>query len=163
MASTIETKINRISNNIAATYAAVEEMGGIVPEAANSDNLPNAVRSIPASGVTVQNKSGSFTTNSSGKATVNCGFKPDYVIIRSQRTDTPENVYSATAHFAYNPDGIGTFGLIFYELSDDVFLYGIDVTQTNTGFSVVAEIAGLNLAYRTAANVTFNYYAVKYE
>lgn len=53
MASTIETKINRISDNIAATYAAVEEMGGTVPEAANSDNLPEAVRTIPASGVVI--------------------------------------------------------------------------------------------------------------
>lgn len=50
MASTIETKINRISDNIAATYAAVAEKGGTVPEAANSDNLPEAVRSIPVSG-----------------------------------------------------------------------------------------------------------------
>ena len=163
MASTIETKINRISNNIAAAYAAVEEMGGTIPAAANSDNLPGAVRSIPASGVTIQNKSGSFTTNTSGKATVNCGFKPDYVIISRQRAGITEAVYSATAHFAYNPDGIGTFSLIFYELSALAFLYGIDVTQTNTGFSVIAEMASSNLAYRTAANVTFNYYAVKYE
>lgn len=55
MPSTIETKINRISDNVAATYAAVEEMGGTVPEVANSDNLPEAVRSIPASGSNVDN------------------------------------------------------------------------------------------------------------
>lgn len=43
----IQNEIDRIANNVAEAYAAVEEKGGSVPEEANSDNLAEAVRSIP--------------------------------------------------------------------------------------------------------------------
>lgn len=46
----IQSEIERISDNVAAAYAAVEEMGGTVPEAQNSDGLAEAVRSIPTGG-----------------------------------------------------------------------------------------------------------------
>lgn len=46
----IQSEIERISGNVAAAYAAVEEMGGTVPEAQNSDRLAEAVRSIPTGG-----------------------------------------------------------------------------------------------------------------
>lgn len=42
----IQNEINRITNNVASAYTAVEEKGGSVPEEANSDNLAEAIRSI---------------------------------------------------------------------------------------------------------------------
>lgn len=43
----IQNEINRITNNVADAYAAVEEKGGSVPEEANSDNLAEAINTIP--------------------------------------------------------------------------------------------------------------------
>ena len=47
----IPSEINRIKNNIASTYSAIEERGGALPEERSSDNLANAVNTIPV-GVT---------------------------------------------------------------------------------------------------------------
>lgn len=45
----IQSEITRISNNVASAYSAVEEQGGTLPEAQNSDNLAPAILSIPRS------------------------------------------------------------------------------------------------------------------
>lgn len=132
----------------------------------NSEGLQRilqAVNSLPAGGATKQTKTGTFTTNSSGTATVNCGFKPDYVIIINPRTASAGYIMSATAHFAYDPDGVGVFALLIPERSDDVFCNSFDVTQTSNGFSVLAENVGWDHGYSTTKNAVFNYYAVKYE
>lgn len=42
----IQNEIDRITNNVAEAYAAVEEKGGSIPEEANSDKLADAIRSI---------------------------------------------------------------------------------------------------------------------
>lgn len=46
----IQTQIDRITNNIADAYTAIEEKGGSVPEEANCDNLAEAIRSIESGG-----------------------------------------------------------------------------------------------------------------
>lgn len=43
----IQNEIDRITNNVAEAYAAVEEKGGSVPEEANSDKLAEAINTIP--------------------------------------------------------------------------------------------------------------------
>lgn len=116
-----------------------------------------------STGATKKTKTGTFTTNSSGTATVNCGFKPDYVIIINPRTASAGYIMSATAHFTYDPDGVGAFALLIPEQSDDVFCNSFDVTQTSNGFSVLAENIGWDHGYSTTKNAVFNYYAVKYE
>lgn len=115
-------------------------------------------------GGTKQEKSGSFTTNSSGNATVNCGFEPDYVIIfNPSLTAVRDYVMSATAHFSYDPDVIGLFAVWVPELSDDVHAVSFDMRQTTTGFTVLAENISWDNGYSNARYKTFNYYAVKYE
>lgn len=42
----IQSEIDRIKENISASYAAVEEKGGAAPELQSSGNLPGAIRSI---------------------------------------------------------------------------------------------------------------------
>ena len=44
----IQSEIDRIKGNVASAYSAVDERGGVVPEARTSDNLAAAVRSVPA-------------------------------------------------------------------------------------------------------------------
>lgn len=48
--ATLDEKITRVENNIAASLEAAAEMGAEVPEGANSNNLPNLIRSIPKGG-----------------------------------------------------------------------------------------------------------------
>ena len=48
----IESEINRIKNNVASAYTAVEEKGGTVPEEKTSAGLSNAIQSIPTGGAT---------------------------------------------------------------------------------------------------------------
>lgn len=42
----VQSQIDRISQNISDSYSAIEERGGTLPQIQNSDNLENAIRSI---------------------------------------------------------------------------------------------------------------------
>lgn len=48
----VQSQINRIKANVADSYAAVSEKGGVVPETQNSGNLAEAINSIPTGGDT---------------------------------------------------------------------------------------------------------------
>lgn len=43
----VQNQIERIIFGLAASYEAIREMGGTIPEVQNIDNLANAIRSIP--------------------------------------------------------------------------------------------------------------------
>ena len=43
----VQSEINRISGNIASAYSAISDKGGTLPEDQNSDNLEDAILSIP--------------------------------------------------------------------------------------------------------------------
>lgn len=45
----VQTEINRINENVAASYAAAEELGADLPAEQNSDNLAGTIRTIPKS------------------------------------------------------------------------------------------------------------------
>lgn len=62
----IQSEISRISGNIDDAYSAVSSKGGTVPASPNSDNLPNAIMSIPA-GIT---PSGTLTITVNGEYNV---------------------------------------------------------------------------------------------
>lgn len=64
----IQSEIDRIKNNVAAAYTAMEEQGATMPEEQNSDNMASTVLSIPkgtGGGTTVQSD---WSENNSGKA-----------------------------------------------------------------------------------------------
>lgn len=48
----IQTQIDRIEQNVADTYSALEEKGATMPAEQNSDNLPATARTVPAGGTT---------------------------------------------------------------------------------------------------------------
>ena len=119
-----------------------------------------AVNDLPeeSPGVTVQTKSGTFTASSS-IVTVDCGFKPDVVMI--DRGEAGADIYhfaAAAPFFRYSQGtkvNITIWTLVDYEL------YDIIAVQTNTGFTIVADGLDSGWYYETA-NTTFNYYAVKF-
>ena len=67
--------------NISDAFAAVSSKGGTVPDSQASGNLAAAIGTIPT-GAAVQRKSGTFTTNTGGDSTVECGFQPDLVYLQ---------------------------------------------------------------------------------
>ena len=109
------------------------------------------VQRYPASGY------GSFTTNTSGSATVNCGFQPDVVYIRgAQEYDTEDeamNSYNCAIVFAeedrenpVTPMGAvgGTYDMLWSKSSTGFtvmmykFDYDWDATRPRETFSFVA-------------------------
>lgn len=115
-----------------------------------------AVEAI-STGVEVQVKTGSFTTNTSGNATVECGFQPDLVAF-----DTGDSYFNQPmwAAFAFECSKEKTLEIAHAPSGD--YLYGISTcTQTSGGFSI--NIKHLDIEFNTSnARVTYNYTAIKY-
>lgn len=59
---------------------AIRNKGGTTGTLSFPDGMASAIAAI-STGVTVQTKNGTATSNSSGVLTLNCGFKPDLVVL----------------------------------------------------------------------------------
>lgn len=129
-----------------------------------ASEFANRISSISA-GVTVQRKTGTFKTNSSGNATVNCGFKPDLVYISLGESEDG-NLYSASAAFAEETRS-GTLNITMWAISkvsgtstrsEDMY-----ISRTTNGFSIQVSYKEMtDLSGGNTASKTFNYTAVKY-
>lgn len=133
---------------------AKEESTGPIP-------VPDFAARIAAiqTGINVQRATGSFTTNSSGSATVNCGFQPDVVVVTKGETYDGSN-FAAAIPFS---DYVGkTLGISLFSISSDVLLYSFTSTQTATGFSVKVEKMNYSMSSSNASNTQFSYIAYKF-
>lgn len=115
-------------------------------------------------GVTVQRKTGTLTSKaSSSGVTVNCGFKPDFVTITENRTQTDEDtniVYDIDASFNFMDSDSDNVSCMLWT-RDDIG-YDILVTRTNTGFK--ASFWKYNYDFTSAdwwGGKTFTYHAYK--
>lgn len=152
MATNLATEQTNVNN----AFTAVNSKGGTVPSSKVSGNLATAINSIPT-GATVQRKSGTFTTDSSGNATVTCGFKPDLVVLHRSEGST-QNAFSCAAAFAEDSRKSRIdLGL----LSPTGSFYEILVSRSDTGFSIhMTEY--LEDWSESTTETTFSYIAVKY-
>lgn len=158
MASTIETKINRIARNIADAYTAIRNRGGQVPAEAVSGNLASAIGTIPK-GVTAQKKTGSFTTDSSGAATVNCGFQPDLVVItKNEKSEYGDRYVAAIPFYDYVGESIC---ISLTSSNSSVFMYFFGSTRSATGFSVTVAKTNYSISTSIATYTNFSYIAYK--
>lgn len=155
MATNLATEQTNVNN----AFTAVNSKGGDVPSSKVSGNLATAINSIPT-GVTVQRKSGTFTTDSSGNATVTCGFKPDLVVLhRSEGSSSKDIEFSCAAAFAEDKRksmiSLGLWG-------NTVIIYRTVVSRSDTGFSI-SDMMALNAdGSQSTPETTFSYIAVKY-
>lgn len=124
-------------------------------------NFPNEFKSaIEGIGATAQRKNGTFTTNSSGTATVNCGFKPDVVLITGNKSSNL--VQNVAAVFAEDSRSTTHESCMAAPSGSDFQLYQLQITQSSSGFSVKAICEYYYDEAQNAENKTFNYVAVKY-
>ena len=157
----VQSEINRLKQNVSAAFTAIGNKGGTVPSTKVSGNLASAINSIPK-GVTVKRYPasglGSFTTNSSGTATVNCGFQPDVVYISG------DTIYTDGMYIDYST------AIVFTEetrtnpaayLNYEGVTHAVLVSKTSTGFSVDAIQFGYDWSV-TVKSTTYNYVAIKY-
>lgn len=115
---------------------------------------------VSYAGVKVRKASGTFTTNTSGVATVDCGFQPDFVYVQG-RTDVDDNgTFDCSMSMAFNEDARTNQKntLIWAEdgLLDAIW------TRSSTGFSVTLGIYDWNYEYTLENTKTYSYVAVKY-
>lgn len=112
-------------------------------------------------GVTVQRTSGSVVTDGDGKATVNCGFKPDLVYLHLNEGKDDE-IYSTAA--AFNEEQrTGRMNLIFWSYSNgSMYVEDMYIEQTDSGFSFELEWNSADWASGAESNMTVYYAAVKY-
>lgn len=110
-------------------------------------------------GVTVQRASGTFTTNSSGTASVDCGFKPDVVLFIG-RHPYNNGLYHAGVDF-YNSELTNMYTLVT-PLNLSFIFTDIFVTQTSNGFSVSAKKFDNSFRESIESNRSIDYIAIKY-
>ena len=154
MATNLEMEQTNVSN----AFTVIGNKGGTVPSSKVSGNIASAIDSIPT-GVTVQTKSGTFTTNSYGTATANCGFKPDFVAIDGG-TYQGTRMYNGTAFTAGNVSK-STF-MIMPANTNTHIQTSLVLSQTSTGFSVTAKNLASDWSATNCSNRTLSYVAVKY-
>lgn len=146
-----------IQTDISGAFTAVGNKGGTVPSSKVSGNLASAINSIPA-GVTVRTTSGSFSTDSNGTATVNCGFQPDLVYV-TQGYVYQVNGYLVSANLAFHESSNKKLYTSFWN-EDDV-ITDIFATRNANGFSV--EMVTYDGSWNPSPyNAEFEYTAVKY-
>ena len=127
----------------------------------SNGNIVTGTHVCQSSGVEVQKKSGTFRVDSNGKATVNCGFRPDFVMFHANEADSDDCNYTSAVSFLedtrYEDSGLqialgsnnGTYVLYPYDNSD--------------GFGVTISLVTENYQWTNpSTSTTFRYAAVKY-
>jgi hypothetical protein len=127
MATNLETE----KTNVANAFAAAKEKGGTFTDAQISGNLAAAIGTIPT-GAEIKTKSGNFSA-SGGRATVNCGFKPDLVAITNNIT---YQGFAAAAGFAFTASGKTNLETAIWGSTNSFVIISIQCQQSSTGFSV---------------------------
>lgn len=147
--------------NIADAFAAVSSKGGTVPDSQVSGNLAWAIGTI-LTGAAAQRVSGTFTTNTGGEATVECGFQPDLVYLQFG-ADENGFIFSAAVAFAEESRS-GTNNVCSWgnALGDNIAFVDINMLQSEQGFSVQINFVTFDWDYKDADNVQISYTAVKY-
>lgn len=121
-------------------------------------NIITGTHQCPA-GVTVQRKAGTFKTNSSGVATVNCGWQPDVVYVKGiQDTGDDGTVSNSAAWFAAEENRTNPLTVMWTTGGLHEMLW----SKSSTGFTVEMMKMDYDFQDSLLTNTTFNYVAIKY-
>lgn len=158
MAANLETALTDLEN----AYTAVGSKNGTLPEQKTLGNLAGAIYTV-STGVAVLRKSGTVQTDSSGYATVSCGFKPDLVFIHHNERDPDDGrLYNAAVSFAEETRS-GTNGNSPYlAMWTRDGIYSLGLQQLDNGFYIGAWKYDESFDHSNAGRTSFTYVAVKY-
>lgn len=109
-------------------------------------------------GVAVQRASGTFTTDSSGNATVNCGFQPDFVVLTKNESGSNEFYVAAIPFLDY---GDKTMSIPIVSSNDTYYMYLFSPTRSNTGFTVNVKKINKSWSGSNLTESSFTYIAYK--
>jgi hypothetical protein len=158
----IQSEINRLKQNVSAAFTAIGNKGGTVPNSKVSGNLASAINSIPE-GVAVQRKTGTFTTDSNGIATVDCGFQPDYVVVRADGVTASDGSFYETNLTFPLCECQGLSEYLNTTAGSNRYVY-IDayMMALNSGFDIQLYQIGWDWAWSLISEESFDYVAIKY-
>ena len=112
-----------------------------------------------SAGTTVQKNTGSLTTDSSGGATVNVGFKPDIVGFYSGNTNYDWTICSGAMFTEAGKDQLS----IMQVTGDSNAAYSQwDIARTSTGFYLSAYKIFADWSGEAEGGRSIQYYAIKY-
>lgn len=155
---------DQLDADMTAVAESIRTKGGTTEQLPWPDGFKAAVEAI-STGVNVQKKSGRFTTNYIGAATVsNLGFKPDFVAIDGGTltggSASGASMFAGAAFEAGNKTKCAvviTPANVYNHVMTSIVL-----TQESGGFSVTAKDLSSSFEESICANRTLNYVAVKY-
>lgn len=150
---------DQLDSDLSGIANAIRKKGGTSASMSFPNGFSSAINAI-STGVTVQRKSGTFTTNSSGAATVYCGFKPDAVFFVGTNPVSNNDTFHAGVTFA--EVGVTSMETIFVPPSTSYMLSSLVTTQSTSGFTIKAVRVSTSFQTSTDSNHTVNYIAVKY-
>lgn len=157
MASYKIVNADQLDADLTVVADSIRAKGETTGELAFPAGFQEAIANI-STGIDVQRNSGTFTLKS-GSATVNCGFKPDVVMIH-KNTNYENNYQTCAVNFADDTRGT-TLETGLWEGSSSIELYEVIITQTATGFSV-SMTAWTYKWDDSNGSGTFQYSAVKF-
>lgn len=153
------SRLNELRQNLAdtlttkgVTAASTEGLETLVPKVAEIEGKTQ-----------VQQYAGTFTTDSSGKATIDCGFSPDIVTLQFGElvTSLSSAEISASVNFAASLSSFETKNTCSWP-PDNNGVFDIEFTKSDAGFNVRISRYDSNWNISRLANSTINFVAVKY-
>lgn len=164
----IQSEMNRISENIAAAYTAIGQKGGTLPSAQVSSQLAAAVDSIPKF-IPVQRVEKSFTVayDSDWYSYIDCGFRPDIILFTDFQYVSASNhnvTYQAAFVFSEVEQNFIMCADAWKRVGENGWLrYILEVYQTDTGFKMYSfGYYDTDNNWVNPAGEIYHYIAIKY-
>jgi len=160
--------LDEVKADLNRAFSAVGERGGTVPAVKTSENLPEAIGTIPEY-IPVRRVDSTFTIqyDANWYTYVDCGFQPDIVLFPDFNyvSDAGNNCeYQAAFVFSEKRAGYTMYADAYTRESDGSWhLYQITISPTDTGFRTYAwgywDDSGNFVSH---AGQTWRYIAIKY-
>lgn len=125
-------------------------------------DFPNEFKSVVdgiSSGVNVQTKSGSFTTNTSGTGSASCGFKPDAVFLFAKSSSFSGYMHTAAA---FTEKGVTSQSVYIWAPSSNYAFSNYTINQNSSGFSVTGKKYDTTFNPTNDSSRSLEYLAIKY-
>lgn len=158
MANVALVNIDELDADMLSLANKIRSKGNTTEKLQWPTGFESAVEAISI-GITIQKKSGTFTTNSSGESTVNCGFKPDIVIFTGTN---PQNSAITHTGVAFTEANLTSITAVFAPPNTSYIVSSFTVAQTSSGFTLKSVRVSTSFSSSNDSNRYLNYIAIKY-